>query len=186
MKTTSVARRCLGGVFAVTVLGGAIATVAAPSTPSATAAADPCAASEVARTIGSVAISTGNYLDAHPETNTALTTISQQQAGPQSLAALKTYFDANPQAAKDMQALQAPLQSLSARCRLPFSLPQVMGLLQGAQSQTGTLPGSLPSALSNAQNTAVPGLVPSAQSAPTATVTPGTGPLPGPVTATPR
>jgi len=113
-------------------------------------------------------------------------TISQQQTGPQSLVALKTYFDANPQAAKDMQALQAPLQSLSARCRLPFSLPQVMGLLQGAQSQTGTLPGSLPSALSNAQSTAVPGLVPSAQSAPTATVTPGTGPLPGPVTATPR
>ena len=42
----------------------------------------------------------GNYLDSHPQTNQALTTISQQQAGPQSLVALKTYFDANPQAAR--------------------------------------------------------------------------------------
>ena len=51
--------------------------------------------------------STGNYLDSHPQTNQALTTISQQQGGPQSLGALKTYFDANPQAGKDMQAAAA-------------------------------------------------------------------------------
>ena len=70
-------------------------------------------ASELARTIGSVATSTGTYLDSHPETNQALTTISQQQAGPQSLGAVKTYFDANPQVAKDMQQLQQPLVSLS-------------------------------------------------------------------------
>jgi heme-binding protein len=31
-----------------------------------------------------VAISAGNYLDTHPQTNQALTTISQQQAGPSS------------------------------------------------------------------------------------------------------
>ncbi|MEU0497354.1 hemophore [Mycobacterium sp. NPDC006124] len=186
MQTTSAVRRCLGGVFAASILGGAIVAVSTPSAPSATAAADPCAASEVARTIGSVATSTGNYLDAHPETNTALTTISQQQSGPQSLVALKTYFDANPQAAKDMQALQAPLQGLSARCRLPFTVPQVLGLLQGAQSQTGALPGSLPSALSNAQNATSPGAVLPAPSSATAVVPPGTGPLPGPATATPR
>ena len=57
--------------------------------------------------------STGSYLDSHPQTNQALTTITQQQAGPQSLAALKTYFDANPQAGKDMQQLQQPLVDLS-------------------------------------------------------------------------
>ena len=43
-----------------------------------------------------MATSTGNYLDSHPQTNQALTTISQQQGGPQSLGALKNYFDANP------------------------------------------------------------------------------------------
>ena len=51
-------------------------------------------------------------LDSHPETNQALTTISQQQGGPQSLGALKTYFDANPQVGKDMQQLQQPLVTL--------------------------------------------------------------------------
>ena len=66
-----------------------------------------------------MATSTGTYLDSHPETNQALTTISQQQAGPQSLGAIKTYFDANPQAAKDMQQLQQPLVTCppGASCR---------------------------------------------------------------------
>jgi hemophore len=164
--------------------------MAMSGSPSATAASDPCAASEVARTIGSVATSTGNYLDTHPATNTALTTISQQQAGPQSLGALKTYFDANPQAGKDMQALQSPLMNLSARCKLPVTLPQVMGLLQGAQSQTGasqgTLPGGLPEALPTAQAVGVPGTAASSGSSPAAAAAPATGPLPGPSATTAR
>ena len=52
------------------------------------------------------ATNTGTYLDTHPQTNQALTTISQQQAGPQTLVALTSYFDANPQAAKDLRAIQ--------------------------------------------------------------------------------
>ncbi|MCW2517368.1 MAG: hypothetical protein JWR11_6410 [Mycobacterium sp.] len=173
---TSSVRRSLAGVFAVSAVGGAIVTaMAMPGTPSADAATDPCAASEVARTIGGVATSMGNYLDAHPDTNAAMTTISQSQGGPQSLVALKSYFDAHPQASKDMQALQTPLQGLSARCKLPVTLPQVLGLLQGAQSQTGSLPGAVPGALPTAQTVGVPG-----------TVAPGTGPLPGPATTIPR
>ena len=137
-STTKALRRSLYAVFAASAAGGA--AVAALVVPSATAATDPCAASELARTIGSVATSTGNYLDTHPQTNQALTTISQQQAGPQSLGAIKTYFDANPQAAKDMQQLQQPLVNLSTRCKLPVSLPQLMGLMQAAQQQGGALP----------------------------------------------
>jgi hemophore len=187
--TATITRRSLGAVFAASAVGGAVVVaMAIPGTPSATAAADPCAASEVARTIGSVATSTGNYLDSHPGTNTALTTISQQQAGPQSLGALKTYFDANPQAGKDMQALQQPLMNLSARCKLPVTLPQVMGLLQGAQSQAGSLPGALPGSLPGgvpaAQAVGVPGTSVPAQSSPAAAVAPGPGPLPGPATTT--
>jgi hemophore len=172
-----------------------VATLATVS-PSATAATDPCAASEVAKTVGSVASSMGSYLDAHPETNTALTTISQQQAGPQSLVALKTYFDANPAAGKDMQQLQQPLVTLSSRCRLPLTLPQLLGLMQSAQSQAGALPGGalpggalpggLPGALSAAQTVAAPGAVLPAQSSPTTPVVQGTGALPGPVSATTR
>ncbi|MGE2726355.1 hemophore [Mycolicibacterium pulveris] len=147
--TTAAARRSLTAVLAATAAAGAVVagtTPTAPLTPAATAAADPCAASEVARTIGAVATSIGDYLDEHPKTNQTLTTIAQQQAGPQSLGAVKAYFDANPKVAKEMQQLQQPLATLSSRCQLPLTLPQVMGLMQQAQQAQTGLPGALPSA----------------------------------------
>ena len=124
-------RRALYGIVAACLSGGAAAAVMAG--PSATAANDPCAASEIARTIGTVATNTGNYLDRHPATNTALTAAAQQQ-GPQALAAVKTYFDANPQAGKDLQAIQQPLTGLSGKCRLPITMPQLLQMVQGAQN----------------------------------------------------
>lgn len=180
MKTTARrARRGLGTVFAVAAAGGvAVFAMTVPNTPSATAAPDPCAASEVARTVGSVATATGSYLDSHPQTNQALTAISQQQPGPQSLASLKTYFDANPQAGKDMQQLQAPLVVLSTRCKLPLTLPQVLGLMQTAQSPTGGV--GLPGAQQTAQTAGLPGAVVFAQPSPATSATRGVGPLPGP------
>jgi heme-binding protein len=176
--TATPLRRSLAAVFAASIAGGA--AVAALAVPAAIAAGDPCAASEIARTVGSVATSTGTYLDSHPQTNQALTTISQQQAGPQSLGAIKNYFDANPQAGKDMQALQQPLVNLSTRCKLPISLPQLMGLMQAAQQQGGALPGGLPGALQTAQTVGAPSAAVPAQSSPAAAVSPGAGPLPGP------
>ena len=188
MKTTTKAmRRSLYSVFAAAAAGGAaVAGLSLLAGPSATAAPDPCAASEVARTVGSVATSTGSYLDSHPQTNQALTTISQQQAGPQSLAALKTYFDANPQAGKDMQQLQQPLVNLSTRCKLPITVPQLMGLMQAAQAQGGALPSTLPGGLPAAQNVGVPSAALPAQSSPASAVTPDSGPLPGPSTTATR
>ena len=184
MKTTArTLRRGLYAVFAASAVGGG--AVAALAGPSATAATDPCAASEVARTVGSVAISTGNYLDSHPQTNQALTTIAQQQAGPQSLGMLKTYFDANPQAAKDLQALQQPLASLSGRCKLPVTIPQLLGLMQTAQQQGGALTGGLPGGLPSAQTVGIPSATSPALSSPASAATQGIGPLPGPAT-TPR
>jgi heme-binding protein len=188
IRTVPRARRALLGVFAVTAAGGAAAlALALPGGPEATAATDPCAASEIAKTIGSVATSTGTYLDAHPQTNTALTTIAQQQGGPQSLAALKTYFDANPDAAKDMQQLQSPLMNLSSKCKLPVTLPQLMGLMQAAQTQAPALqagtPSSLPGSLPTAQTVGVPGVVAPSAQVPATAARQGTGPLPGPVTA---
>jgi heme-binding protein len=187
IRSSSARRRSLYTVFAASAAGGAaVAALAGNPAPSATAATDPCAASELARTIGSVATSTGAYLDSHPETNQALTTISQQQAGPQSLAAVKSYFDANPQVGKDMQQLQQPLVGLSTRCKLPISLPQLMGLMQAAQQQGGALPGSLPGELQTAQTIGVPGAALPASPSPASAVTQGTGPLPGPSTVTSR
>jgi hemophore len=158
-------RRSLHAAFALTAVGGAaVAVLAGTSTPSATAAPDPCAASEVARTVGTVATNTGTYLDSHPETNQALTTISQQQGGPQSLPALKAYFDAHPQVGKDMQQLQQPLVNLSGRCKLPITVPQLMGLMQAAQAQ-----GGLPAGLPAAQAVGAPAAVAPGQPASTAT-----------------
>ncbi|OKH84988.1 Fis family transcriptional regulator [Mycobacterium sp. ST-F2] len=172
MRMTSVTvRRGLAGAFAVTALGGVMVT--SFGAPSAGAGQDPCAASQVAKTIGMVATSMGTYLDAHPSANQTLTAISQQQAGPQSLVALKTYFDANPQEGAALQNLQAPLVTLSSQCKLPVTLPQLMGLMQTAQG--GGLPATLPA-------------MPAMPTNPVAPSAPGTAPfvptLPGVTTAT--
>ena len=179
------ARRTLFAAFAVCAAGGATIAAAVAVPAGSAAAPDPCAASSVAKTVGAVANSTGVYLDSHPQTNQALTTISQQQGGPQSLAALKTYFDANPQAAKDLQKLQQPLTDLSGECRLPVTVPQILGLLQGAQ-QGASVPGGLPGSLPGAQSAGMPGASLPAQSAPASAVVAGTGPLPGPATVATR
>ncbi|ORV13489.1 hemophore [Mycobacterium celatum] len=132
MTTSATLRHRLFGVLTATALGGA--ALVASAVPSAVGASDPCAASEMARTIGSVAKSAGDYLDSHPETNQAMTNVLQQPAGPQSVNSLKSYFDANPKVAGDLQTISQPLTALSTRCKLPISIPQVLGLMQGAQN----------------------------------------------------
>ena len=152
-------RRRLIGVLTATGLGGAAAVVML-SAPSAVGASDPCAASEMARTISNVARSAGDYLDGHPETNQAMTSVMQQQAGANSVTSLKSYFEANPKAASDLQTIASPLAGLSSRCKMPISLPQVLGFMQSAQGAVpGGVPGGLPGAaqaVSGAQNP-VPG-----------------------------
>lgn len=150
MTTTRVGlRRSLSGGRAIAALtaglGGVVAAalLATPSAPTATAAKDPCVASEVARTVGKAITSTGDYLDAHPDTNQVLTSALQQQPGPQTMANLKTYFDANPKVADELGKITAPVTEVSTECKLAISLPQVLGLVQSAQAQGG-VPGGLP------------------------------------------
>jgi heme-binding protein len=176
--STATLRRRLLGVLTASALGGATAVVLL-SAPSAVGASDPCAASEMARTIGNVARSAGDYLDGHPETNQAMTTVVQQPAGPQSVDSLKSYFSANPKAASDLQTIAQPLAGLSTKCKLPISLPQVLGFMQGAQGALpGGLPGGLPNAaaqaISGAQGAVPPGGVPAA-----APAAPGPAVMPG-------
>jgi hypothetical protein len=61
------------------------------------------------------------------------------------------------------------------------SVPQILGLLQGAQ-QGGGLPAGLPGSLPGAQSVGLPGGYSPAQSSPASAVVGGTGPLPGPAT----
>ncbi|BBY06605.1 hemophore [Mycobacterium noviomagense] len=172
--TAATLRHGLFGVLTAAALGGVATAVLA--VPSATGAQDPCAASEMARTVGSVAKSAGDYLDSHPETNQAMTSILQQPAGPQSVTSLKSYFEANPKVASDLQTISAPLTGLGTKCKLPITLPQMLGLVQGAQNG---LPGGLPGGIPPAQPVAgTPGGAPAAPAAPPA----GTGPQPGPAT----
>lgn len=105
-------------------------------------------------------------------------------AGGATIAAL-AMPDANPQVAKDLQTLQRPLTDLSGECKLPVTVPQILGLLQGAQ-QGGGLPGSLPGSLPGAQSVGMPATSLPAQSSPASAVVQGTGPLPGPVTVATR
>lgn len=149
------ARSVLAAAFALT------ATAALPGSlmPSATAAPDPCAASEVAKTVAMVATHTGNYLEANPQANRAITAISQQQGGPESVAALKVYFDANPRVAGDIQRLQQPLVTLSGECKLPVTLPQVFGLMQAAQ-QGPALPAAQNATVAEGGPSALPGAAP--------------------------
>lgn len=130
-------RRIFAGLIAATLPSAALAVLAGPA---ATGATDPCAASEVARTIGSVSKSMGDYLDSHPETNQTMTSMLQQQAGPQSMTGLKSYFEANPKVAGDMTSIAQPLTNLSLQCKLPISPSQAMGMMQQAQGATGGLP----------------------------------------------
>ncbi len=130
-------RRIFAGLIATALPGAVLAVLAGPP---ATGASDPCAASEVARTIGSVSKSMGDYLDSHPETNQTMTSMLQQQAGPQSMTGLKSYFEANPKVAGDMTSIAQPLTNLSLQCKLPISPSQAMGMMQQAQGAAGGLP----------------------------------------------
>ncbi|OSC41991.1 hemophore [Mycobacterium decipiens] len=132
--TATTRRRLFAALIAVAVPGAAVALLAEPA---ATGASDPCAASEVARTVGSVAKSTGDYLDSHPETNHAITAVLQQPGGTQSFVSLKAYLEANPKVAGDLQSLSQPLTNLSTQCTLPISVPQAIGLMQAAQGAGG-------------------------------------------------
>ncbi|MEE3065894.1 MAG: hemophore [Actinomycetota bacterium] len=127
-------RTLVAGLFAAAVPAAAVALMAGPP---ATGANDPCAASEIARTIGSVSKSMGDYLDSHPETNHAMTTVLQQQAGPDSVTGLKSYFEGNPRVAADVAGIAQPLTNLSMQCKLPISIPQAMGMMQQAQGAGG-------------------------------------------------
>lgn len=140
MKTITVG---LFGVLAATAIGGAV-TAALLVVPSATAAKDPCAASEVSRTVGKVTYSAGDYLDSHPQTNQAVTRVLQQPPTQQSIGRLNDYFKANPKAAADIEKITEPLDEVAAQCKLALNLPQMLGLLQAIQGRGVPLVGATP------------------------------------------
>lgn len=105
--------------------------------------ADPCSASEISKTMSAVSLDTGNYLDANPDTNRALTAIAAKPGDPRAVAAVQAYFEKNPRAGRDLQLIQQPLSALSSKCGMPIAMPQMLGLVQAAQQPGAMTPPSL-------------------------------------------
>ena len=123
------------------------------SAPAAVGASDPCAASEVARTIGNVARSAGDYLDGHPETNQAMTSVLQQPAGPQSVTLAEELLRRQPQGGQRYADDRVTAGRAVEQCKMPISLPQVLGLMQAAQGagSAAAVPGAASAVLRRAE-----------------------------------
>ena len=79
--------------------------------------------------MSSVTGTAGQYLDAHPDVDQALTAAggdSPQDAQ----AALKGYFITHPQELADLRGIAQPLNDLKAQCNATVSAGEVAALLQ--------------------------------------------------------
>ena len=115
-------RRIVGACAAGSILGGlALATIAAPS---ATAAPDPCSASELSGTVSSATGSARTYLAGHPGANAAVTTAFSQPRD-QAAATLRGYFTANPAEYYDLRGILAPIGDKQSQCNVAVLPPEL-------------------------------------------------------------
>src|SRR5438067_752057 len=106
MSATTVRRGLCGFAGGLLAFGSAAIVI-----PVANANPDACSQSGIANTASSVSASTAVYLAAHPQTNQELTDIAKQPSG-QAEQAYQVYFDANPQIANELQAINQPADDL--------------------------------------------------------------------------
>jgi hemophore-related protein len=125
MSATTV-RRGLYGMFAGGLLAFGSAAIVLPV---ANAAPDACSQSGIATTASSVSASTAAYLAAHPETNQELTDIAKQPTGEVDRA-YQAYFEANPQVADELQAINQPASDLLGQCGVTVTPTPISEILQ--------------------------------------------------------
>ena len=119
-------RRGVLAILAAAVLTGvAIAIVVLPS---AKGDPDPCTAANLTVTISKVNQDLSQYLQAHPDTNQALTDVAKQSPFA-AQSAFTDYFKGNTAAAADLHALQQPMVDLSNQCGFQVTPGQVLGAL---------------------------------------------------------
>lgn len=118
-------RRCLYGMCA----GGVVS--AAFTLPMAQAAPDQCSESGVNRTVSSVSAATSEYLNAHPETDQALSDIAKQP-GDRAPGLYQAYFDKNPQVQRELSTINQPVAELSTQCGVDLTPTPVSAALRGA------------------------------------------------------
>lgn len=118
----NVRRGVLGLLAAVVLAGVAIAIV---ELPSAKGDPDPCTAANLATTISRVNQEISQYLQAHPDTNLALTDVAKQSPFA-AQSAFTNYFQTNTAAAADLHAIQQPLVDLNNQCGFQVTAGQVL------------------------------------------------------------
>ena len=119
-------RRGVLGLIAAGLLGGVATAIV--MLPTAKGAPDPCSAANLAETISTVNRQISVYLQAHPDTNTALADVAKQPLST-AQSAFTSYFEAHPQEAGDLRAAQQPLVDLSNQCGYQVSPGQILGAL---------------------------------------------------------
>jgi heme-binding protein len=124
--SATTARRGLYGMFAGGLLAFGSAAIVMPV---ANAAPDPCSQGGIATTASSVSAGTAAYLAAHPQTNQELTDIAKQPSD-QAEQAYQVYFDANPQIANELQAINQPASDLLAQCGVTVTPTPISEILQ--------------------------------------------------------
>jgi hemophore-related protein len=95
--------------------------------PPAGAAPEACTAGAFANTASSVLGAAGQYLDAHPDANQALTDAGSQ--GAQGEASLRSYFTGHPQQFLDLKGIARPLTDQKSQCNSTVSPAQLSALL---------------------------------------------------------
>src|ERR1700758_1770472 len=115
-------RRGLFGLFASTALGGAL--TATLGVPNVAAQPDQCTAAGLANTISGVTATAGQYLEAHPDVNEAITGAGSETPDV-AQANLRAYFIGHPQQYADLRAIAQPLNDLRTGCNRSISAAQV-------------------------------------------------------------
>jgi heme-binding protein len=125
-STASTVRRYLLAACAASALGGAgVVNVA----PVAIAAPAPCTAAGLASTVSSVTAGAGQYLDAHPDANDALTQAGSL-APDDAKAAIRAYFLGHSDEFFALQNIARPLTDLRTQCNSNVGAGQISALLQ--------------------------------------------------------
>jgi heme-binding protein len=125
-STASTVRRYLLAACAASALGSAgVVNVA----PVAIAAPAPCTAAGLAVTVSSVTAGAGQYLDAHPDANDALTQAGSL-APDDAKAAIRAYFLGHSDEFFALQNIARPLTDLRAQCNSNVGAGQISALLQ--------------------------------------------------------
>jgi hemophore-related protein len=116
-------RRGVLGVLAAAVLTGVATAIIV--LPSAKGDPDPCTAANMAATISKVNQEIAQYVQAHPDTNQALTDVAKRSPLA-AQSAFTSYFQGNTVAAADLHTLQQPLVDLDNQCGFQVSAGQVL------------------------------------------------------------